>query len=66
MAQVKEVTIDREACQGVGSCVITSEGAFEIDAEGKAVLAAPLAELDADKVIAGARSCSFVAITTVE
>lgn len=66
MAQVKEVIIDREACQGVGSCVIASDGAFEIDEEGKAVLTAPIDQLDSEKLIAGARSCPFVAISTVE
>ena len=66
MAQGKEVKIDRVACQGVGSCVIASEGAFEIDDEGKAVLTGPVDQFDPEKLIAGARSCPFVAIETVE
>ena len=66
MAEIKEVVIDRDACQGVGGCVIASEGAFEIDDEGKAVLTGPIDQFDPEKLVAAVRACPFVAISTVE
>ena len=57
-----EVAIDRDVCMGSGNCMYEAPGAFDLDADGIAIVLDPSA-VDEDKVMAAARKCPTGAIT---
>ncbi|HOF87277.1 MAG TPA: ferredoxin [Armatimonadota bacterium] len=56
-----KVRVDRNLCRGVGSCVAIAPGAFQFDADRKAVLIEPR-DADDDALWRAAESCPYHAI----
>jgi ferredoxin len=57
-----EVEVDRDVCMGSGNCVYHAPGAFDLDAEGIAVVVDP-AGAPEESVIRASRQCPTHAIT---
>jgi ferredoxin len=57
-----KIVIDRIKCQGIGACVAAAPDVFEIDSEGKAVVANSGGQ-DEDTILAGAEACPLEAIS---
>jgi ferredoxin len=57
-----DVEIDRDLCMGSGNCVYAAVGAFDLDADGIAVVVDPSRVSEAT-LLAAARNCPTHAIT---
>lgn len=61
--KVHKIKIDRAACIGAGTCIITAPKAFDLDEEGIAVVKPEALEVDDNALMMAAQSCPTAAIT---
>jgi len=59
--KIGKISVDRELCIGVATCLAVAPDTFELDEESKAVVKSPEGNTDAE-IINAAKSCPVKAI----
>jgi ferredoxin len=60
--KIHKIVVDRKACIGVATCVVIAPEAFDLDAEGIAIIKEGAEKLDDNKLLMAAQSCPVLAI----
>jgi ferredoxin len=60
--KVHKIVVDRKLCIGAATCIVVAPKAFELDAEGIAIVKPGAKELDDEMLIQAAQSCPTQAI----
>lgn len=63
--KIRKIIVDRDLCIGAASCIALAPGAFELDAEGKAIVT-DLNSETAEALMAAAESCPTKAISVYD
>lgn len=61
--KISKIVIDRNACIGSATCIVIAPDALELDDKGIAVLKPGAENVDAETLIASAKSCPTMAIS---
>ena len=57
-----KIVVDRDACISAATCIVVSPDAFELDAEGIALVKGGVLKVDENQLLIAAQSCPTQAI----